>query len=199
MKILRIFLAIFAFSLLMAAAKSPVRAPAQLPVYGEVPDFSLIEKSGRPVGASDLKGRVWIADFIFTHCAGPCPLMSSRMSQLQQKWAENPKMGFLSFSVDPDRDSPAVLNKYAERYGAKEGWLFLTGDKKQIYDLISRNFHLGVGDVPAEERDAVDQMVRHSTKFVLLDRDLRIRGYYDSDNPQAMGQLEKDAANLLSE
>lgn len=174
-------------------------AEAPLPVLGEIKEFDLMERSGRSVNAAELKGRVWIADFFFTHCAGPCPLMSSGMRKLQEELAGDADVRLLSFSVDPERDTPEVLTEYAARYEAKgEKWLFLTGDKKQVYDLAEQHFHLGVGEIPEEEREAADQSVRHSTKFVLLDRSLRIRGYYDSENPQSIEQLIKDAKTLLN-
>ena len=94
--------------------------------YGAVPDFTLTERSGSPVSLSDLKNKVWVADFIFTRCAGQCPLMSQKLNQLQRKLKG---VQFVSFSVDPGTDTPKVLSDYAKLYSADpEKWFFLTGD-----------------------------------------------------------------------
>ena len=173
--------------------------PAQWGSFGKIPDFSLTERSGKKITASDLAGRVWIADFIFTRCAGPCPLMSNRMKEIQKQLAGEPDVRLVSFSVDPGHDTPKVLKKYAERYEAdRDRWLFLTGDQSQIYRLAEQHFHLGVEEIPVEERQAADQPVRHSTKFVLVDKQGRVRGYYDSENPQSTEQLIKDVKQLSS-
>ena len=169
---------------------------SKLPIYGKVPDFTLTEKSGRSVTASELLGKVWIVQFMFTHCAGPCPLVSAQTHRLQEK-IKSDRMRFVSFSVDPDHDTPEVLSQYADRFHAdKNRWLFLTGDKGKIYELATHHFHLGVSDIPAEEREAMDQSVRHSMKLTLVDPSGRIRGYYDSDNPANIEQLAADAETL---
>ncbi len=169
-----------------------------LPVYGRVPEFTLTERSSSEARLSDLKGKVWIADFIFTHCAGVCPLMSGRMKNLQEKLGHFPDIRFVSFSVDPERDTPEVLNRYAGRYQADPvKWLFLTGDKDTIRRLSEQHFHLGVGEIPVEERENLDQSVQHSSKFVLVDGGGKIRGYYDSESESALEKLVHDAESLL--
>lgn len=170
-----------------------------LPVYGQVPDFSLVKTDGKKFTNADLTGKVWIADFIFTHCSGICPLMTGKMSSAAKELELEPEVRFVSFSVDPERDTPEVLAKYAERFNAApDRWFFLTGDKAQIFKLSNQHFHLGVADVSPEEREALDQSVRHSAKFVLVDREGQIRGYYDSDGPNAGVKLIQDARLLLS-
>lgn len=159
---------------------------AGLLVLGEVPDFSLVERSGKVVSRGDLRGEVWLANFVFTSCAGPCPIMSERMREVRAAVAAAGMSGvrFVSISVDPDRDTPSVLTTYAEQYGAdSDDWLFFTGDKQAIFDLTLRGFKLAV-----EDEIGTDQII-HSTKFVLVDRRGRIRGYYDAITPEEMEDL----------
>jgi cytochrome oxidase Cu insertion factor (SCO1/SenC/PrrC family) len=125
-------------------------SPVDLPVYGAVPDFALIDQNGRPVGRSDLDGKVWIASFLFTNCPDECPLLTAEMARLQSDTAHIADLRLVSISVDPDRDTPAVLSQYAERFNANPGrWFFLTGDKRAIYRLAREGFRLGIVD-PAE-------------------------------------------------
>ena len=171
-----------------------------LPVLGQVPDFSLIERSGRAVSLADLKGQVWVADFVFTHCAGPCPLLSRRMQSLQEPLADHTGVRLVSFSVDPERDTPEVLADYAKRYGAGERWLFLTGEKEPLYWLIMDGFKLGVDDGSALTAGAPGPgTITHSTRFVLVDREGRIRAYYDGSSEDIAEQLLPDIQALLRE
>lgn len=113
----------------------------------EVPTFNLVERSGRSVTKSDLLGMVWIADFIFTGCVDACPLLSHLMSKLQTTFASDADFRLVSISLDPVHDTPAVLSQYANRFHAHpQRWLFLTGDKKHIYDLTRSGFRLGAFD-----------------------------------------------------
>ena len=148
----------------------------ELPVLAELPDFSLTERSGKKVTLNDLRGKVWVADFIFTGCAGPCPVMSKRMQTLQAELLRDRKDSVLcvSISVDPVNDTPDVLRDYAETRGADpKRWLFLTGEKKPVRSLVADGFKLAAPKTPEEEEELL-----HSTRFVLVDRKGRIRGYY---------------------
>jgi cytochrome oxidase Cu insertion factor (SCO1/SenC/PrrC family) len=121
------------------------RTVPRLPVYGALPDFALVERSGRPVRRSDLEGKLWVASFIFTNCADECPPMTAEMARLQADVAAVEDIRLVSITVDPERDTPAVLSRYAERFTANpERWLFLTGDKEAIYRLAREGFHLGI-------------------------------------------------------
>jgi protein SCO1/2 len=171
-----------------------------LPVLGQVPDFSLIERSGRGVSLADLKGQVWVADFVFTLCVGPCPLLSRRMQSLQEPLADHPAVRLVYFSVDPERDTPEVLADYAKRYGAGDRWLFLTGEKERLYWLIMDGFKLGVDDGSALTAGASGPgTITHSTRFVLVDREGRIRAYYDGSSEDIAEQLLPDIQALLRE
>jgi protein SCO1/2 len=169
-------------------------AARNLPNYGSVPPFQLTNQDGRPFGSGDLANKIWIADFIFTSCPGPCPMISSRMSELQKPLA-NSDAHLVSFTVDPDKDTPQVLHNYADRLNAQSGrWDFLTGNKSAIYDLCQHGFKLAVAD-------GSDQMGMpvHSTRIVLVDRQGQIRGYYDGLAADAVTKVIADTRHLLRE
>ncbi len=162
--------------------------------YGAVPAFQLTNQNGQPFGSADLAGKIWIADFIYTTCPGPCPMISSRMSEMQRP-LENTDVHFVSFSVDPEKDTPAVLRGYAERLQAQPGrWDFLTGLKSTIYDLSVHGFKLAAGEHDGENGEPL-----HSTRMILVDRRGQIRGYYDATAPDTITKLIADASRLAKE
>jgi cytochrome oxidase Cu insertion factor (SCO1/SenC/PrrC family) len=160
--------------------------------YGPVPSFSLIERSGQPVSDQSLRGTVWVADFIFTSCAGSCPVMTGIMRQLQDTLPAEIKL--VSFSVDPERDTPQVLAEYADRNGAdRDRWLFVTGTKDELYRVSIDGFKLGLMETGGTEIEPIT----HSSRFVLVDQEGRIRGYYGSMEPDVIERLGQDARDLL--
>jgi len=162
--------------------------------YGLVPSFQLTNQSGQPFGSAHLSGKIWIADFIYTTCPGPCPMISSRMSELQ-KPLEKTDVHLVSFSVDPEKDTPEVLRGYAEKLQAQPGrWDFLTGAKSAIYKLSHDGFKLAVSDGSDAQGIPV-----HSTRMVLVDRHGQIRGYYDATEPETITKLLADTNHLLRE
>ena len=162
--------------------------------YGMVPAFQLTNQNGQAFGSGQLAGKIWIADFIYTTCPGPCPMISSRMSELQ-KPLENSDVHLVSFSVDPEKDTPAVLRDYGAKLQAQPGrWDFLTGPKSAIYKLSHDGFKLAVSDGSAEQGLPI-----HSTRMVLVDRRGQIRGYYDAVEANAITNLVADANHLLRE
>ncbi len=171
-----------------------------MPVYGRISEFELTERSGDVVTGDDLMGRVWIADFFFTSCGSICPIMSSAMEGLQAKLRDVDEVTLVSISVDPERDTPARLRQYAKRYNAHATrWWFLTGDKRVIYQLSQDSFRLGVEETPPDQRGPEVEDVLHSNKFVLLDRQSRIRGYYDGEDREMLDLLVADVKELLKE
>ncbi len=172
----------------------------QLGVYGAVPDFSLTERSGEKVARSDLLGHVWVADLIFTHCAATCPRMSEQMKRLQDAFPRG-EILLVSITVDPERDTPEVLSKYADQYGAQHGrWLFLTGDEETIQRLAIEGFNLSAE--PSEESHDAHMMempILHSDRFVLVDRRGTIRGYYEGISDEGLEQLREDIRAVLRE
>jgi protein SCO1/2 len=162
--------------------------------YGTVPPFQLINQNGQPFGSADLHGKIWVADFIYTTCPGPCPMISSRMSELQ-KPLEKTDVHLVSFTVDPAKDTPEVLRGYAQKLQAQSGrWDFLTGSQSAIYDISRNGFKLAVFEHSAETG-----LPTHSTRMILVDRHGVIRGYYDATEPDAMTKLLADTNHLLRE
>ena len=162
--------------------------------YGNVPDFELVNQDGKNFGLRDLRGKIWIADFVYTTCPGPCPMISNRMSELQEP-LKNTDVHLVSFTVDPAKDTPSVLRGYAEKLGAEPGrWDFLTGPQSTIYNLSRNGFKLAVSD----GSDARGIPV-HSTRMVLVDRHGEIRGYYDATEAEAVTKIVADTTHLLRE
>jgi protein SCO1/2 len=162
--------------------------------YGAVPSFELVNQEAQPFGSAQLAGKIWIADFIFTSCPGPCPIISSRMSELQKPLAKT-DIHLVSFTVDPEKDTPEVLRAYAEKLHAQsKRWDFLTGSRAAIYALTRDGFKLAVSDGSDE-----GGMPVHSTRVVLVDRRGAIRGYYDALAPDAVTKLLADANHLFRE
>jgi len=173
-------------AMLLVAGCGPRREP--LSVYQSIPDFVLTAQTGQEFRSAEmLKGRIWIADFIFTSCTGPCPRMSSQMRRLQENLKDLPDVRFVSFSVDPVNDTPQVLAAYAKRFEADQSrWAFLTGSQKSLNALAREAFLLGT----------VDGSLNHSTRFVLVDREGRVRRLYGSSEPGVVGIILDDVRHL---
>jgi len=179
--------ALGAFVWLLQQEKKPV----PLPMLGQLPSFSFQERNGGLFGLEDLKGRVWVADFIFVHCAGECPMMTHALAQRQGKWKA---MGvrMVSFTLDP-RDTPKELKNYADGVKADSAnWLFLTGKDKEVAGLAKKGFRL------AAENDPASTFI-HSNEFTLVDRQGRIRGFYDGLGEKGLQDLDRDLTNLVAE
>jgi protein SCO1/2 len=162
--------------------------------YGTLPKFDLVNQDAEPFGSQRLAGKIWIADFIFTTCRGPCPIISTRMSELQ-KPLEKSDVHLVSFSVDPETDTPPVLRTYADKLRKEPfRWDFLTGAKDAIASLSRDGFKLGIADGEQPGDGPV-----HSTRFVLVDRRGTIRGYYDALAPDGVTKLLADTNHLLRE
>jgi len=167
------------------------RSRPELPVMGAVPPFSLTSQTGAAFNSGILDGKVWVADFIFTNCPGPCPRMTSQMKRVQKAYAGNSDLKLVSFTVDPARDTPPVLSAYATQFNADlTQWTFLTGDIPALHHL-SRNVFM-LGDVDGKTFD-------HSTRFMLVDRRGRIRGSYITAEADAITRLIADIKVLLEE
>ena len=194
----------------------------RLEVYGEVPDFALIERSGRRITRADLLGKVWITNFIYTDCTETCPLQSAHLARLQAELRGEPDLRLVSITVDPEHDTPEVLAEYAARYRADPGrWLFLTGRREVIYRLAIDGFRLGVADSALAPRGPASALlarvgpllgpapawahpedrapIMHSSRFVVVDRRARIRGYFQSADPEALVRLRQSLRVLLKE
>lgn len=171
-----------------------------LPSFATVPAFSLTAQDRRTVSLNDLAGKVWIANFVFTECAGPCPLLTSHMAKVQTRLTQDSlDVQLISFSVDPDTDTPEVLTTYGEAFHADfKRWTFLTGDKQEIYDLIHGGFKLAVSDGEiSPDGTAGPGVITHSTRFALIDDAGGVRGYYYGEEPDIADKIVPDARRLL--
>jgi cytochrome oxidase Cu insertion factor (SCO1/SenC/PrrC family) len=166
-----------------------------LPVIAQVPDFKLTERSGREMTLDDFAGKVWVADFIFTRCSGPCPNLSAKFRAMQNELAEEPNVRLVSICLDPENDTPAALVDYAKRFNAQgERWFFLTGtDVNYVHGLVEKGFLQSV--VP--EGDGSPLM--HSTYLVIIDGLGRIRAAHDGVEPEARAKVIRDVYKLLAE
>jgi len=159
--------------------QSPRQPP--LPVLGQVTEFSLTNQAGQEVTLATLRGRVWLADIIFTRCPGPCARMTRQMAAVQAALPHNSQAQLVSLTTDPDFDTPEVLTTYATRFGADANrWHFLTGTKKAIGDLAANGLKLAAVEKAAELRDNPDDLFIHATIFVLVDKQGRLRGIFET-------------------
>lgn len=154
----------------------PAVAATPLPVYGQVSDFALTNQEGRGITLADLKGHVWVADIIFTRCAGPCPVMTRQMRDIQQGLPAGSRARLVTLTTDPEFDTPPVLQQYAERFGADpKRWMFLTGTKKEIGRLAVDSLKLTTIEKKPEERQDPQDLFIHSTILVIVDQQGRLR------------------------
>jgi protein SCO1 len=165
-----------------------------LPSYGTLPKFELVNQDAQPFGSEQLLGKIWIADFIFTTCPGPCPIISTRMSELQKPLAKT-GVHLVSVTVDPEKDTPELLRAYADKLRKEPfPWDFLTGPLDAITSLSRDGFKLAIA---AGEEPGSGPI--HSTRFVLVDRRGTIRGYYDALAADGVTKILADTNHLLRE
>ena len=164
---------------------------SKAPAYPRLQDFNLIERSGAPLAKRDLLGRVWVAEFIFTRCAGACPVMISRLYELHKKV---PEATYVSFTVDPKNDTPAALAAYAKNMSLPPEWLFATGTDDQMQDLAKNGFKL-----PAAPGGDPREPIIHSDRFALVDRYGRLCGTYSTADPEALARLEAEMRRALAQ
>lgn len=168
------------------------REVSRLPVIRAVPDFSLTDQDGNTVSKEDLRGKIWIADFIFTRCKGPCPLMTARMLEMQRALVKTPDVKLVSISVDPEFDTPDVLKAYAGANHAEPGrWKFLTGDGAVIKKVVAEGF---MQHLDEENGEPV-----HGTMFLVVDANGMVRSARMLEDPELLPKILMDAGNLLRE
>jgi len=164
-----------------------------------IADFSLTSQEGKSITQKDLEGKIYVADFFFTTCGSICPKMTSQLTRVQEKYKQNDKVRILSHTVLPEEDSVEAMANYALQYGADSHmWLFLTGDKKQIYELARKSYFV-MKEVAVGEGDGGKSDFIHTENFVLVDSQKRIRGYYDGTSKEEVDQLLLDMDKLLIE
>lgn len=178
-----------------------IMQPAGLGKFGTVPAFTLTDRDGSKITADDLKGKVWLANFIYTTCPDTCPALSRRLANLQQTALEAGATGggdavrLVSFSVDPDHDTPEILTKYADALGATKRWHFLSGPAAQLTRVAREGFLVGFEKVPG-----VSTEINHSLKIALVDRQGVVRRYYDGvGETDESAQIIEDLKTVLKE
>lgn len=174
------------------------KAPPLQKLY-PLPGFSLTAQDRSTMTLDTLRGKVWVANFIFTTCPGPCLMMTQRMAQLQRQLGPLDDVRLISFTVDPDRDTPEVLKAYAEKHGAIPGyWFFLTGPRAALYELAQKGFKVATVD-QGPDATGPDGQFLHSTKMVIVDRDGFVRGYFDGVDTSAVGKVAAAVRGLRRE
>lgn len=167
-------------------------------LFHTLPAFQLLDQDSVVVNNSLIKGKIHIADFFFTRCSTICPKLSTQLTRVQDIFRGNPSVLFLSYSVDPEHDRPVQLRAYAKRYGAISGkWYFLTGTKRDIYQLAQKGYFLPAVDAGVSSGDP-DETFIHSEKLVLIDKEGIIRGYYDGTDKEDVERLILETRVLLS-
>lgn len=162
-------------------------------------DFSFQNQHNETITLDDVKGKVFVAEYFFTTCGTICPKMTEQMTRVQKRFRKNDEVAILSFTVNPSYDSVAVLNAYAEKYNAKKGqWHFLTGSQVELYGLARKSFFVLKPAEAANLGDAGSDFI-HTNNFVLVDQELRIRGYYDGTSISEVNELMDDIELLLKE
>ena len=166
-----------------------------LPVLSELPEFALLERSGATLDKAALAGRPAIVDFIFTRCPASCPMLTARMKELERRLPESSTARLLSISVDPEHDRPEVLARYAEGWQAGPRWLFATGERAAIWELVRQGFLLAVEATPED----TSSPILHSNRFALVDRAGRMRATYQALEEDALDRILADLEALEAE
>jgi protein SCO1 len=161
--------------------------------------FSFRDQNGNVVTDQNVRGKVFVAEYFFTTCQTICPIMNDQMQRIHQKFQNNDQVRILSFTVDPDNDTVAQMKRYADSHKANsKRWFFLTGEKDELYDLARKSFFV-LKPAEAENQGDVGSDFIHTNNFVLVDKEMRIRGYYDGTNPKEVDELMSDMELLLND
>ena len=190
---------------LLMQIRSRTNAGATLPVLGQVSDFTLTNQNGRAVSLADLRGHVWVADIIFTRCAGPCPRMTRQMKELEKALPAGSDTKLVTLTTDPDYDTPAILKTYSERFSADlSRWTFLTGTKPEIRKLGINSLKLAAVEKSPEERESPNDLFIHAILFVVVDRKGQLRGVFETtgegiDPKQVQAKILENVSQLERE
>ncbi len=169
--------------------RKPIPDPP--PVFGVVPEFEMVGQDGeRFTSATKLRGHVWLANFIFTRCTTVCPVLTQKVKQVEEATRQHDDLRVVSFTVDPDHDTPEILRAYAKAGGLDlRRWSFLRGDPAPIAAAMK----IGLDRIPDKPPG---ESIIHGSHIVLVDREMKIRGYYNSNDEEALARLISDAARL---
>ncbi|MEJ6589087.1 MAG: SCO family protein [Crocinitomicaceae bacterium] len=161
-----------------------------------IQDFEFFDQKNQRFQSSSIKDKIWVVEYFFATCKGICPIMNAQMQRVQSAHEKDTNVVILSFTVDPDQDTPEALGLYADEHGAIAGkWFFLTGEKSMLYELARKSFFLLKPAEAKNQGDAGGDFI-HTNNFVLIDRDKQIRGYYDGTNPKEVDALILDVSRL---
>jgi len=179
-----LLLGLLLLAYLLSLAELKRQPHLTLPVLGQVNDFTLTNQNAKVTTLADLTNHVWVADIIFTRCASSCPIMTGQMKSLQDSLPADSDAKLVSLTTDPDYDSPAILKKYGERYGADfNRWMFLTGTKKEIANLGADSLKLSAQPIdPKDQKDVADLFI-HTTIFIVVDKHAQLRGIFQTEGP----------------
>jgi len=183
------------FGALLVVTTLACRAPEPLPVLSDLPEFSLIERSWTALDKAALAGRPAIVDFIFTRCPASCPRLTARMKELEKRIPERSTARLLSITVDPEHDVPAVLTRYADGWQAGPRWLFATGERAAIWELVRKGFLLAVEETPEDTTSPI----LHSNRFALVDGQGRLRATYIAFEEDALDRVLADLEAIEAE
>jgi protein SCO1 len=165
-----------------------------------LPEFVLTNQDNHRMSLADLRGQVWVGDIVFTRCAGPCPIMTGKLSGLQKDLFKGDAVKFVTLTTDPEFDSPEMMKRFGERFNADfKKWYFLTGDKKQIARLAVDGMKLVAIEKSPQERENDADLFIHSTRFVVVDKNGIVRASFDSTEPETPAKLVKAVHQLLLE
>jgi protein SCO1/2 len=172
------------------------RTAKDVPVFGQLPEFSLVDQNEERFDRDAMEGKLWVSAFVFTHCRSTCPRLTAHMKGLQSRVSDVPNAHFVSVSVDPRNDTPGVIKAYMTKNELDESnWRFVTGQEDAIRHVVVDGFRVGLGDEDSKAAGAEEIM--HSNSFVLVDHDAQIRGYYRANN-DGIGDLERDLRALAA-
>jgi protein SCO1/2 len=189
--------AVIAIIFTLFARQRLTTVKSKLPVYTVLRDFALTNQNNTVVTLDDLRGKVWIADIIFTRCPGPCRRMTKDMARLQDLWPQDAPVRFVSLTSDPEYDTPTVLKRYAEDYKADlNRWDFLTGTKQQIVDA-AKNLEFVRVEKKKEEQESENDLFIHSTIFMIIDKRGQIRSTVETDQPDSLTKARALVDELL--
>ena len=168
--------------------------------YGhKIGNFSFLNQDGKVVTQQDVKGKVFVAEYFFTTCGTICPIMNVQMQRVHKVYQANNNVRILSFTVDPKVDTVAQMKRYAVAHGADvKSWFFLTGTQEKLYELARKSFFV-LKPAETENQGDVGSDFIHTNNFVLVDKEMRIRGYYDGTNSKEVDELIGDIALLVKE
>lgn len=173
--------------------------PETPPVLYTLPSYDLVDHQGRPFSPDTLSGKVWVAGFVFTSCPSTCPAVTRAMGSLRDRYDRlGIDIEMVSFSVDPERDTPEVLAAYAEKVGAtSERWRFVTGSEQAVGDLVRKGFKLGMDPTPTDDGSLFD--IAHSTQLALVDADGGVRGFFDIEPDGGLDEIFHRSQHVQAE